>query len=337
MQLPAVPGVLAPSLLAIPVAFGINSATALADPDLRDPSLGNPQPFCAMRHRVKTICSCGEHRPLQPSPKLKPQPAGADADGGAGARRPLLHHLLRKRSEPLPGPPFLRVCGVLLHLRRRLDHLAGGGWLHLWLRGGLHQRGRAPPAHGPRHPDLLLGRRHPLRALPRHDRGHRAEKELQEPGSLLAGLSDDEHRRLPAWEPDREIQLRPQPCLSAQPALRPHPNLGWAEALPAAQGPAMPQPREGHGGAKQIPVPAAPGRGAGPAPAPHRCVHLLQGDGGFGLSRRFVLRVHLPARAVPARPRRLPQSADADLHVLRPPLPLPLHLRAGAARLLLAA
>ncbi|XP_074422057.1 transmembrane 6 superfamily member 2 isoform X2 [Larus michahellis] len=32
MQLPAVPGALAPSLLAIPVAFGINAATALADP-----------------------------------------------------------------------------------------------------------------------------------------------------------------------------------------------------------------------------------------------------------------------------------------------------------------
>ncbi|XP_054031098.1 transmembrane 6 superfamily member 2 [Dryobates pubescens] len=34
MQLPAVPGVLAPSLLAIPVAFGVNSATALADSPL---------------------------------------------------------------------------------------------------------------------------------------------------------------------------------------------------------------------------------------------------------------------------------------------------------------
>ncbi|NXA19948.1 TM6S2 protein, partial [Ibidorhyncha struthersii] len=34
MQLPAVPGALAPSLLAIPVAFGINSATSLADSPL---------------------------------------------------------------------------------------------------------------------------------------------------------------------------------------------------------------------------------------------------------------------------------------------------------------
>ncbi|KAK2542209.1 hypothetical protein Q9233_000301 [Columba guinea] len=34
MQLPAVPGALAPSLLAIPVAFGINGVTALADSPL---------------------------------------------------------------------------------------------------------------------------------------------------------------------------------------------------------------------------------------------------------------------------------------------------------------
>ncbi|KFV98298.1 Transmembrane 6 superfamily member 2, partial [Eurypyga helias] len=40
-----------------------------------------------------------------------------------------------------------------------------------------------------------------------------------------------------------EIQLRPQPCLPAQPALRPHPRLGWGEALPAAQARAVPQPR----------------------------------------------------------------------------------------------
>lgn len=37
------------------------------------------------------------------------------------------------------------VCGVLLHLHRRLDHLAGGGWLHFWLHGGLHQRGTTSP------------------------------------------------------------------------------------------------------------------------------------------------------------------------------------------------
>ena len=248
------------------------------------------------------------------------------------------------------------------------------------------------------------------------------QKELQEPGSLLAGLSDDEHRRLPAWEPDRyggaeggstprpaladpsrlplssrlsggfaprhlprgqrrkvltwvqaagidigrpalcraypvlsfprEIQLRPQPCLPAQPALRPHPHLGWGEALSAAQGPTMPQPREGElgagagagalrgaapgavslislpgldhrvrsrkygifslpgcRGATQAPVPAAPGHGAGPGPAPHRRVHLLQGDG----------ECWVPARGGPGEGRGGPKEGAS---ALRPP---PLH------------
>ncbi|XP_009696227.1 PREDICTED: transmembrane 6 superfamily member 2, partial [Cariama cristata] len=40
MQLPTVPGVLAPSLLAIPVAFGINGATALAEERRSEGSAG---------------------------------------------------------------------------------------------------------------------------------------------------------------------------------------------------------------------------------------------------------------------------------------------------------
>ena len=80
--------------------------------------------------------------------------------------------------DPLRAGSLSRsVCGVLLHLRRRLDHLAGGGWLHFWLHGGLRQRGTTSPCLGlshvssPVHPGqarmlLLL----PKLLLPQRDR-----------------------------------------------------------------------------------------------------------------------------------------------------------------------